>query len=256
MPYQSLKFTPHGDLYIFRKDDVEVIINTILGNDELFVGLELGIGSNFSPDFLINLMFAGYYITSGKLRADTMWFDQTEALENIKYKYFPIANVWKIQTVLFFGDLHEPKSARRLIPRYELRINYNFKQILERCIEVHGDGWITNPLKKSLMSIHGRKNAKARVVSFELYRDNELMAGEFGVITGKIYTSYSGFYNEPSAGTVQLIMMLRYLRETGFAFCNFGTDDSRRNNAYKRRLGACYIDRKDFFSIWRTCRDM
>jgi Leu/Phe-tRNA-protein transferase len=87
-----------------------------------------------------------------------------------------------------------------------------------------------------------------------VYKNGELKAGEIGIKTGRIYTSYSGFYNESSAGSVQLLLMLRYLRDNNYIFCNFGTDNSEKNNAYKRRLGAVYIDRTAFIDLWRQGR--
>ena len=66
---------------------------------------------------------------------------------------------------------------------------------------------------------------------------------------------FSGFYNESSAGSVQLAMMLNYLKDNNFVFCNFGMDDSIKNNLYKRKLGAIYIDRADFIRLWREGRE-
>ena len=220
-------YTPRGDIIVSENADPDAIINSILA-DEIYADLELGIGLSFRPEFIGKLMFSGFYITSDLLNKDTLWFDLDD--ENSRFSYFPLLNIWKRQTVLFFDHLHESKSIRRLVKNYELRINYNFERVLERCVEAHGDVWITPPLKRTLIKMRHREYHTARAVSFEVYKDGALQAGEFGVKTGKIYTSYSGFYLEPSAGSVQLLMMLRYLRDNGYIFCNLGTDDSIENN--------------------------
>ena len=225
---------------------------------------------SFSNNFIKGMMFSGFYITSYLLNCETLWFDplydswddplydplhNNESFDYDKTAYYPILNLWKKQTVLFFDDLHESKNVRRILKNYELRINYDFKTILNNIIDYHGNIWITPPFQKALIEL-SKQNGKTKALSFEVYKNGELKAGEIGIKTGKIYTSYSGFYNESSAGSVQLLMMLKYLRDNDYAFCNFGTDDSEKNNAYKKKLGAVYIDRNDFIEIWRKGRNL
>jgi len=50
-------------------------------------------------------------------------------------------------------------------------------------------------------------------------------------------------------------LMLHYLKDNKYAFCNFGTDESPANNIYKRRFGCTYIDREDFIELWRKGRE-
>jgi Leu/Phe-tRNA-protein transferase len=82
--------------------------------------------------------------------------------------------------------------------------------------------------------------------SFALYQDGKLAAGEFGVVSGKVYTSYSGFYDEDNAGTVQLILTTRYLQEQGFSFFDLGMPMD-----YKNDLGAVDISPEDFVRLFR-----
>jgi Leu/Phe-tRNA-protein transferase len=245
-------FTTEGDIIIDENDNPDEVIDIIIENSE-YDTLETGMGKSFSPDFIENAMYSGFYITSYLFDYD-IFLDEAEYPKNVIVDFFPILNLWKTQTVLFFDNLHESKSTSRIIKDYELRINYNFTNILRCIIERHGDSWITPPLQKTLKKLNNQ-NGKAKAISFEVYKNGELKAGEIGIKTGKIYTSYSGFYNESSAGSVQLLMMLRYLRDNDYLFCNFGTDNSKKNNKYKVKLGASYIDRKDFIELWRQGRD-
>jgi Leu/Phe-tRNA-protein transferase len=82
--------------------------------------------------------------------------------------------------------------------------------------------------------------------SFALYRDGKLAAGEFGIICGKVYTSYSGFYDEDNAGTVQLILAARHLQEQGFSFFDLGMPLD-----YKTDLGAESISAEAFVKLFR-----
>jgi len=247
----SFNYNLNGDIIIAKNDNPDGIIDIITGNTK-YNKLERGIGLTFNKKFICELMYSGFYITSDILNKETLWFD-LENTDKKKFGYFPLLNIWKIQTVLFFDNLHITKSINRIMKNYELRINYNFKNVLNNIIKRHGGVWITPPLKKTLIKLNN-SNYKAKAVSFEVYKNGELKAGEIGIVTGKIYTSYSGFYNESSAGSVQLAMMLNYLKDNNFAFCNFGTDDSIKNNLYKIKLGSVYIDRSYFIRLWREWR--
>jgi Leu/Phe-tRNA-protein transferase len=179
------------------------------------------------------------------------------------------------RSVLFFDDLHEGRTVRRLIPRYELRRDFGapglkaeapggFGDILERCARRHGEDWLTPPLREAFLALYregggrlekcrwqGRKQsggpASPRMASFGLYREGRLVAGEFGAALGGVYTSYSGYYDEDSAGSVQLVLTGRWLRDAGFAFWDLGMD-----MPYKRNLGAGIISRKKFLELFRS----
>lgn len=247
----EFNYNLNGNIIVDDNDNPDEIIDKIIGNNA-YDELETGIGLTFSQKFIGDLMFSGFYITSDILNRETLWFDFDDS-DEIEFEYFPLLNIWKTQTVLFFDNLHISKTINRILKNYELRINCDFTNVLNKIIENHGDIWITPPLKETLIKLN-KSDYKAKAISFEVYKNGELQAGEVGVKTGKIYTSYSGFYSESSAGSVQLALMLNYLKDNNYEFCNFGTDDSERNNAYKKKLGATYIDRSDFIKLWREGR--
>jgi hypothetical protein len=101
---------------------------------------------------------------------------------------------------------------------------------------------------------HGRISAVSgiphvRPVSFGVYRNGELKAGEFGIIEGRVYTSYSGYYEEDNAGTVQLILTAQFLQNSGFDFFDLGMP-----LAYKYALGAQDIDPFSFILLFRRAQ--
>lgn len=83
----------------------------------------------------------------------------------------------------------------------------------------------------------------AQPVSFSLYKDNRLVAGDIGIQIGRTYTSYSGYHDESSTGMVQLILMSQYLDKEGFAFLDFGPPSGFE---YKTYLGASIMDYTEF----------
>jgi Leu/Phe-tRNA-protein transferase len=155
-----------------------------------------------------------------------------------------------VRSVLFFENLHVKRSVRRLLSRYELRPGTDFEYILDRCVAVHGGDWLTPPLVDTIKQIHKTPPLEhVYPASFALYREGKLVAGEFGVIAGKVYTSYSGYYDEPNAGTVQLIKTTRWLERRGFAFFDLGMPLD-----YKNDLGAADTGPAEFTALFRGAR--
>jgi Leu/Phe-tRNA-protein transferase len=168
--------------------------------------------------------------------------------------YILLPKLHLVRSALFFENLHVKKSIRPFLGRYELRPDADFALILDRCVQVHGDDWLTPPLVECIKSI--RNSARlpqsapgAYPASFALYRAGKLVAGEFGVIAGKVYTSYSGYYDEPNAGTAQLILTSRWLESRGFAFFDLGMPLD-----YKNDLGAIDISPEEFVALFRGAR--
>ena len=252
MPYRNLRYTEYGDLIIDNKDDPHKIVDAMLATG---YSEEFCVAVDFSPEFIAGLMEAGFLVMSIKF---------TVPGENPHYVLLPKLHL--IRSALFFNNLHIKKSVRRYLDHYELRFDSDFELIVKRCLEIHGDAWLTQPLVDAIKAIRemsntGSSNAvnkviandaaaykpcKARPVSFALYRDGKLVAGEFGIRVGRVYTSYSGYYDESNAGTVQLIKTTEYLRDNGFDFFDLGMPLD-----YKSDLGAQNISPEEFVKLWR-----
>jgi Leu/Phe-tRNA-protein transferase len=236
-----LRYTRSGHLFIRPRDDPDWIVDAMLRTnyDEEFC-----VAVDFDPWFMAELMVAGFLVMSAGFAAadgdDNGPPDQFLLLPKLHLE----------RSVLFWEDMHETKTARRSLKRYELRYDTDFDEILERCAAVHGEDWLTPPLRAGIRYIRERGHPLVRPVSFGVYRDGALRAGEFGVQTGRVYTSYSGYHDESYAGTAQLVLTGRYLRDHGCAFWDLGMPLD-----YKDRLGAKNILPGEFVKLWRTHRD-
>jgi len=206
---------------------------------------EFCISPDFSPDFIAGLMEAGFFVMSAMV---------SDPEEEPLYILLPKLHL--VRSALFFENLHIKKSIRRHLKRYELRVDDSFDFILNRCMEIHGQDWLTPPLIDAIKTIRCTGDVKddgkarnlfnVRPTSFALYHDGKLVAGEFGITTGRVYTSYSGYYDESNAGTIQLIKTTEYLRDNGFAFFDLGMPLD-----YKSDLGALDISPEEFVRRFR-----
>jgi Leu/Phe-tRNA-protein transferase len=236
-----LRYTQSGHIFIQLGDDPDRLVDAMLRTD---YRKEFCLALDFDPLFLADLMAAGFLVMSASLLEDG---GKNSDNNNERPPCFVLLPKLHLErSILFWDDLRETKSARRLLRRYELRCGRDFDLILENCVRVHGDDWLTAPLCESIRHIRQIPDCPVRMVSFGVYREGELKAGEFGVATGRVYTSYSGYYDEDSSGTVQMLLTGRYLRDKGFAFWDLGMPLN-----YKERLGAKNVSPAEFVELFR-----
>lgn len=198
-------------------------------------GEEFCVSPSFDSSFVSALMGAGFLVMSARMPAGPGGGQRAILLPKLH----------RTRSVLDFPRLHASRSAERLIPRYDLRPNADFDTVLRNCAAVHGEDWLT----AELMACFRDLGVAGRMASFALYREGRLVAGEFGALAGGVYTSYSGYYAEASAGTVQLVLTGRWLRDAGYAFWDLGMPME-----YKARLGARDLETGEFIERFRAAR--
>ena len=238
VPVMILNYTETGYLVIQPQDNLHRIVDAMLEtgyNEDFCVSLD------FDADFIARLMEAGFLVMSAR-------FDDPE--DDNYYIYILLPKLHLIRSALFFDRLYVKKSIKRYLNRYELRVDTDFDRIVDRCLDIHGESWLTPPLVDAIKTIRQDTLRRVHPMSFALYRDGKLVAGEFGVKIGRVYTSYSGYYDECNAGTVQLILTTRYLQEQGYDFFDLGMPLD-----YKTDLGAVNISPEQFVSLFRSAQD-
>ncbi|GHV83072.1 hypothetical protein AGMMS50212_04120 [Spirochaetia bacterium] len=229
-----MRITDSGFIIINKGDDYENILDAII---ESGYAEEFCLSNDFSPDFVADLMNAGFLVMS----------IAAEDEQGLFYILMPKHHL--VRTVLFFDRLHIGRTASRFMQRYELKTDTDFELIVKRCVQKHGDDWLTPPLLESIYEIKKNNDASVKPFSFGLYSQGELKAGEFGIVSGRVYTSYSGYYDESSAGRVQMIKTAQYLEAAGFDFWDLGMPLD-----YKFTLGAHNIGIKEFTELFRSAK--
>jgi Leu/Phe-tRNA-protein transferase len=229
----TVRFTQSGYIYIDKQDDLDVIVR-VIGSESY--DEEFCISQDFSPAFVASLMAKGFLVMSIETSDD-------ESVTILMPKHHLVRNV------LFFDQLHIGKSVKRFLHQYKLKVDDNFELMLNRCVETHGDGWLTKDLCATLISLWKNPIAPVKMFAFGLYRDDKLVAGEIGVVVGKVYTSYSGFRTENNSGRVQMIKTAKYLEENGFAFWDLGMPLD-----YKYTFGAVDIFKHEFLERFKLAQ--
>jgi Leu/Phe-tRNA-protein transferase len=142
--------------------------------------------------------------------------------------------------------LHIPKSVRKKAKYYTLTFNKAFDSVVKGCHDQHGEDWlypdVVRVFRALLSGILVFEN-QVRVISVELWKGDQLVAGELGYVSGAVYTSLTGFVSPEAsgAGTVQLYALGSYLHARGFQLWDLGMSMD-----YKLKMGARDIPRVEF----------
>lgn len=136
---------------------------------------------------------------------------------------------------------------------YAFCINSKFNQVIEKISLQHKYNWLKEEYVELLKKLYSNtNNDNFKIISVELIckESDELIAGEVGYIIGKTYTSLSGFSSREKEyanyGTLQLVLLAKYLEDNDFIFWNLGHSHMQ----YKQKLGCITYSRSDFLSRW------
>ncbi|MGG7178510.1 leucyl/phenylalanyl-tRNA--protein transferase [Clostridium paraputrificum] len=139
-------------------------------------------------------------------------------------------------------NIHVSKSMKRLLNKgdFEIKYNENFHGVISNCKELRESAegtWITDEIREAYINLHKRGFAD----SVEVYRDNELVGGIYGVRLGKCFFGESMFSKIPSGSKIALIYLCKKLEREGFKFldCQFHTE-------HLESMGGEYISWKEF----------
>lgn len=146
-------------------------------------------------------------------------------------------------------DYKVSKSMRNILNRniFEVTINKDFSSVIENCQKMERKGqdgtWITDDIIKSYTELH--KLGKA--ISFEVWQNNELVGGLYGVDLGHVFCGESMFSKVPNASKVAFVKLVEYLK-----LRNYKLLDCQIHNDHLEKLGAFEISRSAFIRILKS----
>ena len=155
--------------------------------------------------------------------------------------------------LLDFDSLHVSRHVRRILKRNHptLHVGYSLNTVAEKIQSHHKHTWLTPRYLATLKGVN-RLDNDLHIISVLMRQDGIITAGEIGYILGRTYTSLSGFSSRNSRyrhhGTVQMVLLSRWLEAHGFAFWNLGQPWM----PYKFALGAREYTRQDFLRRWQN----
>lgn len=145
--------------------------------------------------------------------------------------------------VLFPDELKVSKSMRNILNRdmFTVTCNKAFRDVILACRNIEREGqdgtWITH----EMVEAYCRLNDLGIARSYEVWHDNKLVGGLYGVDLGNIFCGESMFSYMPNASKVAFITLSRQLQREGYKLM-----DCQVYNPHLASLGAREIPRQEF----------
>lgn len=156
--------------------------------------------------------------------------------------------------IIFPQTFRIPHNIKKLIEdrfsEYRLTFNKDYSRCVKELCNTYPDSWLCPKLTEVLENIHNNPDSRVSVDSVEIWKGDQLVAGEIGFVTGNAYASLSGFHKEDDIGNVQMALLGRFLFDKGFAYWDLGM-----SIPYKYRYGAVDCNRKDQEKFWKTLKE-
>ena len=150
--------------------------------------------------------------------------------------------------VLFPADIYRSKRLRRLIRQqiFQVSADRAFEQVIKGCAlprASQDSTWITN----SMIDAYQRLHLLGIAHSIEVWRDEVLVGGLYGLSIGRVFFGESMFSLAVDASKIAMVYLCRQLQAWDFAML-----DCQVTNPHLLSMGAVEIPRESFLSILAT----
>ncbi len=135
-------------------------------------------------------------------------------------------------------EFHTPHGLKRALKNqpWEIRIDTSFREVMRACA-LREETWITEPIAESYHSLFEGGYAH----SVEVWREEELAGGLYGVSIGGAFFGESMFHRITDASKVALWHLVEILKGSGFTLL-----DSQWTTPHLEQFGAKEISRADY----------
>ncbi len=164
-----------------------------------------------------------------------------------------------LRGVLPLDAFHVSSRLARTVRKddYVVRIDTAFSRIIELCAENADDRpstWISHSIQALYQALFGRGLAH----SVEVWRDNEIVGGLYGVAIGGAFFGESMVSRATDASKIALVHLVGRLKAGGFTLldCQFQTDHLRQFGVvelakadYLKLLASAVDEKADFYAL-------
>ncbi len=145
--------------------------------------------------------------------------------------------------VLYPHELRMSKSMAKVLRsgQFNVTVNEAFGQVIDACSAVPREGqdgtWITSDMKQAYLNLHRLGHAH----SYEVWQNNELVGGLYGVQAGTVFCGESMFSHVSNASKTALITLCK----AGL----YSLIDCQVHTEHLESMGAKFITREAYLHI-------
>ena len=176
------------------------------------------------PDLLLRGYASGVFPMADDRASDELFWVEPRARA-----FFPV------------GGFHCSRSLVRRLRSKSFRVttNRDFAGVIEGCAD-RPQTWINGPIEAAMLALHARGQAH----SVEVWREDKLVGGLYGVALGRAFFAESMFSRERDASKVALAWLMARLGAGHFTLCDcqFLTD-------HLASLGAIEVPRRTYVGL-------
>ncbi|MBF7048491.1 leucyl/phenylalanyl-tRNA--protein transferase, partial [Campylobacter volucris] len=140
--------------------------------------------------------------------------------------------------ILLPDQIHIQKSIKKALKNYKIKLDQNFCDLIKLCA-LRKKTWIS----KEFIAIYTQLFEKNIAHSVEVYENDELIGGLYGLIIGKVFFGESMISLKKDASKTALIKLCEILKPYDFII------DCQVPNEHLKFMGAKEIYKKDFLKI-------
>lgn len=140
------------------------------------------------------------------------------------------------------NEVNVSKSMKRVFNKREFKVTFDndFEGVIRNCKELRENKegtWITNEIMSAYIDLFKRGFA----TSVEVYKEEKLVGGLYGVKIGRCFFGESMFSTETNASKVALISMCRRLEKEDYIFL-----DCQMHTNHLESMGGNFVSWEEF----------
>jgi leucyl/phenylalanyl-tRNA---protein transferase len=190
----------------------------------------IGVGADLEPGTILDAYRSGVFpMPVGRSRRIAWWSPDPRG-------------------IIPLDGLRVSRSLRRSCPRFEIRVDTAFEQVVDACADPRREGsWITPEMRVAYLRLH----QLGWVHSVEAWSgDGRLAGGLYGVSINGLFAGESMFHHERDASKVALVALVDRLVSAGAVLL-----DVQWTTPHLRSLGAIDVTRSRYLCLLAAALD-
>lgn len=149
------------------------------------------------------------------------------------------------RAIILLDDFKISRSLAKILRKqlFTVTFDHAFAEVVTACSmprKTSSETWILSEIISAYSKLHDLGFAH----SVEVWQENELVGGLYGVSIGKVFTGESMFSQVSNASKIAMVYLVKLLKKIDYAFI-----DCQIQNHYLESLGAIEIPRSMFLEL-------